>query len=408
MHAMTCQPGRAIAPVARVAIASARGARDRGASRPRGVASKGRSNVVAERKKKYLHHLRLVARRASGGDAAGADEDDDPYTMGGEFFEEWEREMVKFWRLWNEEHARHRIRDNDIVWMVRLGREIPAFAKPETVAAGAKKLRALLPDAHVPIMIQREPGIVADGIDFVRASRSILDLQDLLCSSDHCRDVTRVIERAPRLLLCEDVRAEVNAAKRRLEEIAPSCDAKKAISEYPEEIITRIQLYDEYSDLPVSLQNIIAETSDDDENEAADAYDARWNDWERESSGGDGVGLVSNPGRRGLDENSWDNQYASPDSAEWMIDGYWETEESESDDGGGSRGAQPLAKSAYRLRVEAAAARGETLEEPAWSSKNNNVVSNRDEGGDGENNFEGNMDAFCDDDPSADECRVFD
>ena len=152
--------------------------------------------------------------------------------------------------------------------------------------------------------------------------------------------MTRVIERAPRLLLCDDVRAEVNAAKRRLEEIAPSCDAKKAISEYPEEIITRIQLYDEYSDLPVSLQNIIAETSDDDENEAADAYDARWNDWERESSGGDGDGLVSNPGRRGLDENSWDNQYASPDSAEWMIDGYWETEESESDGGGGGgRGA---------------------------------------------------------------------
>ena len=56
----------------------------------------------------------------------------------------------------------------------------------------AKKLSALLPDdANVPNMLQREPEVL--NLNFVRASQSILELQSVLCSSDHCSGVTPVL-----------------------------------------------------------------------------------------------------------------------------------------------------------------------------------------------------------------------
>ena len=49
-------------------------------------------------------------------------------------------------------------------------------------------------------MFQREPEMVH--LNFVRASQSILELQEVLCDVDKCTDVTPVIERHPKLLLC--------------------------------------------------------------------------------------------------------------------------------------------------------------------------------------------------------------
>ena len=96
--------------------------------------------------------------------------------------------------------TRNTVRETDIARLVRLGRTEEAFARAEVVAAGAKKLSTLLPDAHVPNMLQREPQIV--DLNFVRASQSILELQTVLCSSDHCSDVTAVLERCPRWGSC--------------------------------------------------------------------------------------------------------------------------------------------------------------------------------------------------------------
>ena len=140
--------------------------------------------------------------------------------------------MVRFWRDWNDASERHRVRDLDIKWLVALGRTDDSFSRVDVVEAGARKLATLLPDANVPNMFQREPAIIH--FNFVRASQSILELQEVLCDVDKCTDVTPVLERHPRLLLCEDVRAEVDAAKARLQELAPKCDATKAVNEYPE------------------------------------------------------------------------------------------------------------------------------------------------------------------------------
>ena len=267
-------------------------------------------------------------------------EDDDDY-MG--FSEEWEVEMVRFWRCWNmllntntggaregrNNNNTHTVRESDIARLVRLGRTDEAFARVDLVAAGAKKLSTLLPDAHVPNMLQREPEIV--DLNFVRASQSILELQTVLCSSDHCSDVTAILERCPRLLLCDDIKAEVDAAKSRLQELAPECDAQLAVSEYPE-LIYRLKNYDQYTELPISIQNIIAETSVMSEAEvyAAEEYNSRWDEWERrrdlnEEEGGGEEGLVSDAyGDKGLGDGDWMN---AAESAEWMLDGYWEAEE---------------------------------------------------------------------------------
>ena len=108
--------------------------------------------------------------------------------------------MVRFWRDWNvvaaaEARDRHRVREADIKHLVRLGRVEKAFASPDLLASAAKKLASLLPDAHVPNMLQREPAVLH--LNFVRASQSILELQEVLCDVDKCTDVTPVIDATP-------------------------------------------------------------------------------------------------------------------------------------------------------------------------------------------------------------------
>ena len=155
----------------------------------------------------------------------------------------------------------------------------------------------------------------------MRASQSILELQEVLCDVDKCTDVTPVIERHPKLLLCDDVRAEVAAATEKLRRLAPCCDAAKAVSEYPE-LIYRIHAYDAYDELPISIVNIILETSTDDVAERVASYNAAWDDWERENgtlaNGTAHDALVS--GDLALDP------FEATDASEWMNDGYWEEE----------------------------------------------------------------------------------
>ena len=49
----------------------------------------------------------------------------------------------------------------------KLGRVDEQFTKPDVVFNNAKKLSALLPDANVPNMLQREPDVL--NLNFVRA-----------------------------------------------------------------------------------------------------------------------------------------------------------------------------------------------------------------------------------------------
>ena len=232
--------------------------------------------------------------------------------------------MVRFWRDWNvvaaaEARDRHRVREADIKHLVRLGRVEKAFASPDLLASAAKKLTSLLPDAHVPNMLQREPDIMH--LNFVRASQSILELQEVLCDVDKCTDVTPIIERHPKLLLCDDVRAEVASATERLRRLAPCCDAAKAVSEYPE-LIYRIHAYDSYDELPISIVNIILETSTDDVAERIASYNAAWDDWEREN------GTLANGTAHdaSVSEDLALDPFEATDASEWMNDGYWEEE----------------------------------------------------------------------------------
>jgi hypothetical protein len=126
-------------------------------------------------------------KSGAGGDVRAEEQEED--YMG--FSEAWEVEMVRFWRCWNLQTVEHPVRETDIQRLVRLGRTKAAFGSADAVAAGARKLATLLPDAHIPNMLQREPAIV--DLNFARASQSILQLQTVLCSSDHCSDVTAIL-----------------------------------------------------------------------------------------------------------------------------------------------------------------------------------------------------------------------
>jgi|TARA_B100001540_G_C15539991_1_gene520935 hypothetical protein len=70
------------------------------------------------------------------------------------------------------------------------------------------------------------------------------------------------------------------------------------------------------------------ETSTEDIVEKQQAYDARWDDWEREECVGDGLCSEG----RGLDETDWMNgggsgAFEHPDAEEWMLDGYHDPDE---------------------------------------------------------------------------------
>lgn len=90
--------------------------------------------------------------------------------------------------------------------------------------------------------------------------------------------------------------------------------------------VYRIHQYDDYAELPISIQNIIMETSSEDISERIDEYNARWDDWEREA----GVGEGAFGDAAGLDETSWRNDrggFDAPDAQEWMLDGYYDEDE---------------------------------------------------------------------------------
>ena len=242
------------------------------------------------------------------------------------FSEEWEVAMVRFWRAWNvtavSQH-RHKVREADIADLVKLGRTESFFANPETVHAASGKLASLLPDAHVPNMFAREPGLIH--LNFAKAATQILTLQQVLCDAEKCTDVTGVLERHPKLLLCADVKREVELAVLKLQKLAPDCDANKAVSEYPE-LIYRILAYDEYANLPVSIMNIISETSAADVREKISVYDNQWDEWERLSDAG--FKNAESPDDRLVNsDHALDPFDAESDASQWMNDGVWEEED---------------------------------------------------------------------------------
>ena len=289
----------------------------------------GRSFRCEKSKKRSPRPLftdRRVSLAASTSSTPASPEDDlDVFG----FSEEWEVQMVAFWRDWNQtvveqERTRHKIRENDIKNLVELGRVEESFAHVETVYASTQKLSSLLPDAHVPNMFQREPNLIH--MNFAKASQSILTLQEVLCSNDRCNDVTPVLERHPKLLLCSDVLEEVDLAVKKLKEIAPDCDARKAVSEYPE-LLYRIHSYNEYAELPISIMNIILETSTQDISEKVDDYNAVWDEWERASGVCSGFVNQEGEGDRFANGDHSMDHFDPDDASEWMSDGFWESEE---------------------------------------------------------------------------------
>ena len=77
---------------------------------------------------------RSPAARASAA-REGSHPDDELDVFG--FTEQWEVDMVRFWRDWNDASERHRVRDLDIKWLVALGRTDDSFSRVDVVEAGA-------------------------------------------------------------------------------------------------------------------------------------------------------------------------------------------------------------------------------------------------------------------------------
>lgn len=207
--------------------------------------------------------------------------------------EPWQRELVMFWR----EYAR--ARDRSVRALVDAAETRADMRDPVAISRAGDRLRRLLPDIDVCAVFERDPGVLR--LEFISASKRVLELQDVLCSSDMCRDVTGLIERHPTLLLVDDIEAHIERAVEKLAALEPRCDARAVVQEFPE-LIYRIHSYDYVESLPISIQNMLLDSASEDEARLED-YERAWN--EREAADRD------------------EDPFA--DSAlEWTIDGYFE------------------------------------------------------------------------------------
>jgi len=210
----------------------------------------------------------------------------------------WERDLVEFWRDYAS------ARDRTIRALISVAEKEPSMRDPISIAVAGDRLRQLLPDIDVCAVFERDPSAIR--VEFVSASKRVLELQDVLCSSDMCRDVTGLIERHPTLLLVDDIHAHIERAVEKLASLDPRCDARAVVHEFPE-LIYRIHSYDYVESLPISIQNMLLDSASEDQTTLED-YDRAWD--EREARDAAAEGDVQD--------------FFAGDATEWMIDGYWE------------------------------------------------------------------------------------
>jgi len=210
------------------------------------------------------------------------------------YTEPWATALVTFWR----EYAS--ASDRTVRSLVEVAEKHPHMRDPVTISTAGDRLRRLLPDIDVCAVFERDPDAVR--LELAAASKRVLELQDVLCSSDMCRDVTGLVERHPTLLLVDDIHAHIERAVEKLASLEPRCDARAVVDEFPE-LIYRIHAYDYVESLPISIQNMLLDSASEDETRLED-YERAWD--EREAADA------------GLDD------FFADDASEWMIDGYWE------------------------------------------------------------------------------------
>jgi hypothetical protein len=223
-----------------------------------------------------------------------------------------DQKMIDFWREYYPT-----IKDYDVANMMKLGMKHARLRDASLVVDVDQKLNALLPGVHALNVLQRCPHII-EKFDFGKASRRILEIQDVLCSEEMCHDVVDIVEKTPDLLLCESVYEEREKTIEKLNrmcnctdtyeggEIAKGkkIDAERTVAEYPE-LLYRLKEYDSYYDLPVSILNMLSGPNED---EILDEdYDQMWDE---------NMGVVAT--------KSGEMSYE-----EWQNDGYWEKEEEE-------------------------------------------------------------------------------
>jgi hypothetical protein len=226
-----------------------------------------------------------------------------------------DQKMIDFWREYYPT-----IKDYDVANMMKLGMKHARLRDASLVVDVDQKLNALLPGVHALNVLQRCPHII-EKFDFGKASRRILEIQDVLCSEEMCHDVVDIVEKTPDLLLCESVYEEREKTIEKLNrmcnctdtyeggEIAKGkkIDAERTVAEYPE-LLYRLKEYDSYYDLPVSILNMLSGPNED---EILDEdYDQMWDE---------NMGVVAT--------KSGEMSYE-----EWQNDGYWEKEEKQGKD----------------------------------------------------------------------------
>jgi hypothetical protein len=277
------------------------------------------SNIVYSKATKSSNRSDSSAEVLKGVTAAEEEEEEDEeeakrkYYLG--YDAEDDQKMIDFWREYYPT-----IKDYDVANMMKLGMKHARLRDASLVVDVDQKLNALLPGVHALNVLQRCPHII-EKFDFGKASRRILEIQDVLCSEEMCHDVVDIVEKTPDLLLCESVYEEREKTIEKLNrmcnctdtyeggEIAKGkkIDAERTVAEYPE-LLYRLKEYDSYYDLPVSILNMLSGPNED---EILDEdYDQMWDE---------NMGVVAT--------KSGEMSYE-----EWQNDGYWEKEEKQGKD----------------------------------------------------------------------------
>uniref|UniRef100_A0A7S0WQC2 Uncharacterized protein n=1 Tax=Pyramimonas obovata TaxID=1411642 RepID=A0A7S0WQC2_9CHLO len=184
--------------------------------------------------------------------------------------EDWVQPVSDFW-------TSEGVSERDLRELVKLGETHEHLRDVELLEACTTRMRLLIPDCKVEIMVQREPNCL--NLTFTHAAHLLLQLQEFV-GSERKSEVTTVFERFPALLLVEDIPSAIRRATDHIINLKPVFEVSEVediLKRHPH-LIYRVLYFDEFDVLPYDIKNHLWHRMDAEKAKAIEWND-QWDTW---------------------------------------------------------------------------------------------------------------------------------
>jgi len=184
--------------------------------------------------------------------------------------EDWVKLVSDFW-------TSEGVGERDVRELVKLGEDHEHLRDVDLLEACASRMRLLLPDCKIEVMVQREPDCLK--LNFTHAAHLMLQLQEFI-GSERASEVTTVFERYPALLLVEDVPSAISRAIDHIIQLKPVFEESEVngiLRRHPH-LIYRVLYFEEFDVLPYDIKNHLWHRTYA-EQAKANEWNDQWNTW---------------------------------------------------------------------------------------------------------------------------------